>query len=49
MVEVYRHTAVAQTSPRLKFWDEIEEFPAVHLNAEVSQGNIKQAGLKIDF
>ena len=26
------HTAVAQTSPRLKFWDEIEEFPAVHLN-----------------
>ena len=20
-------------SPRLKFWDEIEEFPAIHLNA----------------
>ena len=20
-------------SPRLKFWDEVEEFPAVHLNA----------------
>ena len=20
-------------SPRLKFWDEVEEFPAIHLNA----------------
>ena len=27
------HTAVAEVSPRLKFWDEVEEFPAVHLNA----------------
>jgi hypothetical protein len=27
------YQAVAETSPRLKFWDEIEEFPAVHLNA----------------
>jgi len=27
------HTAIAEVSPRLKFWDEVEEFPAVHLNA----------------
>ena len=27
------HTAVAEVSPRLKFWDEVEEFPAIHLNA----------------
>ena len=27
------HTAVAETSPRLKFWDEVEEFPAIHINA----------------
>ena len=27
------HTAVAEVSPRLKFWDEVGEFPAVHLNA----------------
>jgi len=27
------HTAVAECSPRLTFWDEVKEFPAVHLNA----------------
>ena len=27
------HTAVAEFSPRLKFWDEVEEVPAIHLNA----------------
>ncbi len=26
-------TAVAECSPRLTFWDEVKEFPAVHLNA----------------
>ena len=26
-------SAVAEVSPRLKFWDEVEEFPAIHLNA----------------
>ena len=26
-------TAVADVSPRLKFWDEVQEFPSVHLNA----------------
>ena len=37
------HTAVAETSPRLKFWDEVEEFPAVHLNAG-SESRTYQAG-----
>ena len=27
------HTAIAEVSPRVKFWDEVEEFPTVHLNA----------------
>ena len=26
-------TTVASVEPRLKFWDEITEFPAVHVNA----------------
>lgn len=26
-------TAVADVSPRLKFWDEVQEFPSVHSNA----------------
>ncbi len=26
-------TAVTDVSPRLKFWDEVQEFPSVHLNA----------------
>lgn len=26
-------TAIAECSPRLTFWDEVKEFPAVHLNA----------------
>ena len=26
-------TAVAECSPRLTFWNEVKEFPAVHLNA----------------
>ena len=32
-----------QVSPRLKFWDEVEEFPAVHLNAG-SEARVYQAG-----
>ena len=27
------HQSVAETSPKLKFWEEVEEFPAIHLNA----------------
>jgi hypothetical protein len=26
-------SSVSDVSPRLKFWDEIEEFPAIHINA----------------
>ena len=26
-------TTVSSVEPRLKFWDEISEFPAVHVNA----------------
>ncbi len=37
------HSAVAETSPRLKFWDEVEEFPAVHINAG-SESRAYQAG-----
>lgn len=29
----YRSNLFGQVSPRLKFWDEVEEFPSVHLNA----------------
>ena len=28
-----QQTAIAECSPRLTFWDEVKEFPAVHLNA----------------
>jgi len=28
-----QQTAVAECSPRLTFWDEVKEFPAVHINA----------------
>mgnify|MGYP006104154029 CR=1 FL=1 len=37
------YQAIAETSPRLKFWDEIEQFPAVHLNAG-SESRAYQAG-----
>ena len=43
------HTAVAQTSPRLKFWDEIEEFPAVHLNAGSESRQYQTGGFKDRF
>ena len=32
-----------QVSPRLKFWDEVEEFPSVHLNAG-SESRVYQGG-----
>jgi hypothetical protein len=32
-----------QVSPRLKFWDEVEEFPSVHLNAG-SEARVYQGG-----
>ena len=33
----------SNVSPRLKFWDEVEEFPAVHLNAG-SETRVYQGG-----
>lgn len=33
-------------SPRLKFWDEVEEFPAIHLNAGSETRDYQAAGYK---
>ena len=43
-------TDVAQNvSPRLKFWDEVEEFPAVHLNAGSETREYQGGGYKDRF
>lgn len=36
-------------SPRLKFWDEVEEFPAVHLNAGSETREYQGGGFKDRF
>lgn len=36
-------------SPRLKFWDEVEEFPAIHLNAGSESREYQGAGYKDRF
>ena len=36
-------------SPRLKFWDEVEEFPAVHLNAGSEARQYQGGGYKDRF
>ena len=38
-----------ETSPRLKFWDEVEEFPAIHLNAGSETRQYQTAGYKDRF
>jgi len=38
--------SVAETSPRLKFWDEVEEFPAIHLNAGSETRQYQTGGYK---
>ena len=43
------HTAVAEVSPRLKFWDEVEEFPAIHLNAGSETREYQTGGYKDRF
>ena len=43
------HTAVAEVSPRLKFWDEVEEFPAIHLNAGSERREYQGGGYKDRF
>jgi hypothetical protein len=43
-------TDVAQNvSPRLKFWDEVEEFPAIHLNAGSETREYQGSGYKDRF
>ena len=43
-------TDLAQNvSPRLKFWDEVEEFPAVHLNAGSETREYQGSGYKDRF
>lgn len=41
--------SVAETSPRLRFWDEIEEFPAIHLNAGSETRQYQTGGYKDRF
>ena len=36
----------SNVSPRLKFWDEVEEFPAVHLNAGSETREYQAGGFK---
>ena len=36
-------------SPRLKFWDEVEEFPAIHLNAASETREYQAGGYKDRF
>jgi hypothetical protein len=42
-------TVVASTSPRLLFWDEIAEFPAVHVNSGSETREYLGAGEKFRF
>jgi len=43
------YQSVAETSSRLRFWDEIEEFPAIHLNAGSESRQYQTAGYKDRF
>ena len=43
------YQSIAETSPRLKFWDEIEEFPAVHINAGSETRQYQGGGFKDRF
>lgn len=42
----YRINLWQNVSPRLKFWDEVETFPAVHLNAGSETRDYQGAGYK---
>ena len=41
--------SVAETSPRLKFWDEVDTFPAIHLNAGSETREYQGGGYKDRF
>ena len=45
----FLHDLNENVSPRLKFWDEVEEFPAVHLNAGSETREYQGAGYKDRF
>lgn len=42
-------TIISNVSPRLKFWDEIQEFPAVHLNPGAETRQYQGGGYKDRF
>lgn len=42
-------SAVSNVEPRLKFWDEIEEFPAIHVNAGSETREYLGAGEKFRY
>lgn len=42
-------SSVSNVEPRLKFWDEIEEFPAVHINAGSETREYLGAGEKFRY
>jgi len=45
----YLSNVWGNVSPRLKFWDEVEEFPALHLNAGSERREYQTAGYKDRF
>ena len=45
----FRTDLTENVSPRLKFWDEVEEFPAVHLNAGSETREYQGGGYKDRF
>ena len=45
----FRSNVNENVSPRLKFWDEVEEFPAIHLNAGSETREYLGAGHKHRF
>ena len=42
-------SSVSNVEPRLKFWDEIEEFPAIHIKAGSETREYLGAGEKVRF
>src|SRR5210317_2065056 len=45
----YATNLFENVSPRLKFWDEVEEFPAIHLNAGSETRQYQGGGYKDRF
>jgi hypothetical protein len=46
---LYLSNVNGNVSPRLKFWDEVEEFPALHLNAGSETRDYQGGGYKTRF